>query len=63
MKIVVDQSKCTGHARCNAVAPDLYEVDDNGYCALTELDVPAGRESDARAGADGCPERAISIVS
>jgi ferredoxin len=63
MKIVVDQSKCTGHARCNAVAPDLYEVDDNGYCALTELQVPADRESDAKAGAGECPEQAISIVS
>jgi ferredoxin len=63
MKIVVDQDKCTGHARCNAVAPDLYELDDNGYCAVTELQIPSGRESDAHAGADECPERAITITA
>jgi len=62
MKIVVDKDRCTGHARCNAVAPDLYELDDNGYCAITELQVQAGQEADAQAGADECPERAISII-
>ncbi|MCW2495154.1 ferredoxin [Jatrophihabitans sp.] len=63
MKILVDKDKCTGHARCNAVAPDLYELDDNGYCSLTELQVPVGSESDAQAGADECPEGAITITS
>lgn len=61
MKISVDNDKCTGHARCAALSPDLYELDDNGYCALTVLEVPAGLESDARAGADACPEHAITI--
>lgn len=61
MKIIVDKNLCTGHARCAAAAPELYELDDYGYCALTELDVPEGRERDAQAGADACPERAITI--
>jgi ferredoxin len=62
MKIVVDHDRCTGHARCNATAPDLYELDEYGYCAVTELEVPAGREKAAQAGAHECPERAIKIV-
>jgi ferredoxin len=63
MKIILDQDKCTGHARCNAIAPDLYELDDNGYCAITELQVPPDREADAQAGAGECPERAITITA
>ncbi len=62
MKIVVDTGKCTGHARCNADAPDVYQLDDDGYNALTSCEVPAGREQHARDGAAACPERAISVM-
>ncbi|MGX7680032.1 ferredoxin [Jatrophihabitans sp. DSM 45814] len=61
MLVKVDKAKCSGHARCNAVAPQVYELDDDGYCAIDELTVPAGLEQAARDGAANCPERAISI--
>ena len=61
MKVRVDKAKCSGHARCNATAPDIYEIDDMGYCAITELAVPAGLEEAAEQGAAACPERAITI--
>jgi ferredoxin len=62
MKIVVKSSACTGHARCNAAAPEVYELDDAGYLAVTEIVVPAGMEEAASEGADMCPERAITIT-
>ena len=62
MKIVVDKDKCSGHARCNASGPGIYELDELGYVALTELEVPVGMEGQARDGAAACPERAISLV-
>jgi len=61
MKIRVDKALCSGHARCFAVAPELYEIDEVGYSAIDERDVPAGMEDVARNGADACPERAITI--
>lgn len=62
MKVTVDRSICTGHARCHALGPDVYELDDNGYNALDgEAEVPPGLEQQARDGADGCPERAITV--
>jgi ferredoxin len=62
MKIQVDTNRCSGHAQCNAVAPDLYDLDDSGYCAIREAEVPLGLEDQARAGAGACPERAITIL-
>ena len=62
MKIVVDKARCSGHARCAAAGPDLYELDDLGYNALTELEVPAGMEKQAQDGVAACPERAITLV-
>lgn len=61
MKVRVDQAKCSGHAQCNATAPDVYEIDDMGYCAISELTVPDGLEAEAEKGASACPERAITV--
>jgi ferredoxin len=62
MRIEVDPGVCTGHGRCYTLAPDVYEADDDGYCATRSLDVPAGLEDQARSGAANCPERAITVV-
>jgi ferredoxin len=35
MKITVDHDACSGHARCHAIAPSLYDIDDAGYRAIT----------------------------
>jgi ferredoxin len=62
MEIKVDQTLCSGHARCNAFAPEVYELDDNGFCAVTFLHVGVESEEAAREGAEACPERAITVT-
>ena len=62
MKIQIDKNRCVGHARCAAVAPEIYTLDDVGYIAVTQLEVPAGQEALARRGARACPERIITIL-
>jgi len=62
MKVVVDNGACTGHGRCYTLAPDVYDADEDGYCATSERDVPVGLEAPARRGAAGCPERAITVL-
>lgn len=62
MKVSVDQSKCTGHAQCNAQAPTVFELDDDGYVAISgELEIAPGEEDNARRGVAACPERALTI--
>lgn len=62
MKIRIQKSGCVGNARCAAVAPDLFPLDDDGYIAVEEIDVPPGKEALARRGARACPERIIIVV-
>jgi ferredoxin len=62
VRVTVDTTKCVGHARCNATAPDVYDLDDDGYVVPPEGDVPADLENQARAGADACPERALTVA-
>lgn len=59
MEIVVDQDRCMGHARCNAIAPEVYPLDDEGFVMIdrAEVDDPAA----AASGAAACPERAITV--
>jgi ferredoxin len=61
VKISIDTALCSGHARCAATAPDVFELDDDGYALPFDGEVPAGLEEQAREGAMACPERAITI--
>ena len=64
MRIAVSDELCSGQGRCYVVAPDVFQSDDEGFCAQrgTTFEVPAGLEDQGRLGVDTCPEGAISIV-
>ena len=65
MRITFDRDKCQGHGRCYALAPDLFDSDDEGYAVLlvqaADGTVPAGQEGAATLAADNCPEYAITV--
>jgi len=46
---------------CNAVAPELFPLDDEGYSILEPHVVAAGDVQRARDGVAACPEGALSI--
>jgi ferredoxin len=59
----VDGDRCSGHARCNAIAPEVFSLDDDGYSDIGESRrVPAGFEQAARLGVPSCPEQALRFV-
>ncbi len=61
MRIRVDTNRCSGHARCRAAAPEVYELDELGYNVTSEQTVAPGLEEASRRGAEACPEQAITI--
>ncbi len=64
MKIRLDREACQGHNRCYALAPELFDVDDEGYAVLLVTgDVPTTLEDKAQLCADNCPEFAIEVES
>ncbi len=62
MRLILDSEKCQGHGRCYALAPDLFDADEEGYSVLLPKGgiVPEGREGDATLAVDNCPEYAIT---
>lgn len=61
MRVHVDTTRCSGHARCAATSPDFYDLDDLGYAVARDEDVAPADADAARLGAAACPERAITV--
>lgn len=65
MRVTLDAEKCQGHGRCYAMAPDLFDADEEGYAVLL-VDAPDGQlapeqEQAAILAAENCPEYAIEV--
>jgi ferredoxin len=44
------------------LGPDVFAADDYGHCVVLHEEVGDDLAPQARAGADNCPERAITVV-
>jgi ferredoxin len=62
VKIKVDFDLCESNAMCEALAPDVFELDDDDYLQLNTDEVTAENEQRVRQAAAACPRAAISIV-
>jgi ferredoxin len=61
MQVEVDTDKCIGSGSCEMLAPEVFEVGEDGLVEL--LDASPGTELHAkvRAAAESCPTSAISV--
>lgn len=62
MRVTVDLSRCQGYANCVQIAPQVFDLDDEGGQAVVVQSEP-GEElhAVAREAADMCPAQAILI--
>jgi ferredoxin len=63
MKIALDRSRCSVLGICESVAPDYFEVTDDGDVAQLREDVPADRVADLEEAVQGCPTEALRLLS
>lgn len=61
MKILVDWDKCTGLGICESLAPDHFEVNDDGDLVLLDENVSEGDLQMVQEACDGCPTEALRI--
>ncbi len=63
MRVNYERERCQGHNRCYLLAPELFDVDDDGYAVLlVEGDLTEEQLAKAQLAADNCPEYAIEVV-
>lgn len=63
LKIKLDRSKCTSLGICESIAPEYFEVDDQGQLAVLREDVPEEMRALAEQAVAGCPTGALSLES
>lgn len=62
MKIVLDRTKCSVLGICESVAPDYFEITEDGDIAQLREDVPADRVAELEEAAQGCPTEALRLA-
>lgn len=62
MRIVVDQEKCSALGICESVAPDLFEVQDDGSLVILDEKPGNSLHDAAREAVEGCPTAALTII-
>lgn len=60
MKVVVDADRCEGHAKCQASAPDVFQVGDDDISRVIVDEVPEALVADVEQAIRICPRQAIS---
>ena len=61
MRIVLDESKCSSLGMCEAVAPDVFEVGDDGALQLLDPTPPEDRRAQMEEAVAACPTGALSL--
>jgi ferredoxin len=62
MKIIVDRDRCTGIGICESLAPDFFEVGEDGALILIREDFGAGDRAVIEQAVQSCPAAALSVA-
>jgi ferredoxin len=61
MRVVVDKMVCEANGVCEAVAPEVFALDDEDELHILEPEVPPELEDKVRSAVDRCPKLALTI--
>jgi ferredoxin len=59
--VFVDKDVCQGHARCNLICPEVFDLDEHGFAVVIAQAVPPQHEDAVEDAVQNCPEQAITI--
>ena len=62
MDVSVDENLCQGHARCNLICPEVFDLDEAGFSVVIAPHVPPEYEGKVKEAILNCPERAITTT-
>lgn len=61
-KVVVDYDLCESNALCEAIAPEVFQVDDDDVMHIIAPTVTDENQARIRQAVAACPKSALSIV-
>jgi ferredoxin len=63
MKVKVNQEACIGCGACQAIVPEVFEIDDNGLAIAKEEEIEESLVEDVVDAVEGCPTSAIEEIN
>jgi ferredoxin len=61
-RVEVDRTRCVGSGTCEALAPAVFEVDDEGVLAVLRTEPGEDELPDVRDAVTACPTRALALA-
>ncbi|MCW2607498.1 MAG: Ferredoxin [Frankiales bacterium] len=61
-QVQVDTTLCASTGMCESVAPELFEIDDDGALQVLVPQLAGAQVERAREAARACPTRALRVV-
>ena len=62
MEVRVDTAACAGHGVCEALAPHIFEVDDDGNVHVVAPTLDEADRVDIENAVNQCPEQALRLL-
>lgn len=62
MEVHVDRVACAGHGVCEALAPHIFEVDDDGKVHVIAETLDEADRADVGNAVNQCPEQALRLL-
>jgi ferredoxin len=62
VRIEVDRDRCVGSGSCEALASDVFEVDDDGVLVVHRPEPADDELRDVEDAVQACPTRALSLA-
>lgn len=62
MKVKVDKNLCIGCGACQAIVPEVFELEDDGLAKAIDEEISNDLKDDVTDALEGCPTSAISEI-
>jgi ferredoxin len=62
VRVEVDRELCASTGGCEALAPDVFEIADDGELVVLAPEPGPADQADVRNAVQGCPTRALRLV-
>ena len=63
VRLKVDWARCSGHGLCARIAPEMVQLDNQGYPMFLDMPVPFWLEKEAQQAVEMCPALALSLAT
>lgn len=63
MKVKVNKDICIGCGACQAIVPEIFEIEDDGLAVAKDIEIDDEIKEDVVDAVEGCPTNAINEIN